>query len=388
MSQSSETDAMIAAVEERKTEPIKTKQNLNIKDKWLWLDKSMLYFPMWLSLKPVSATSVPRNKYMTWFIVILSVLLCILYLIEAILNFNNAQITHYFLNDLFLQLSQISFKLFSLHYFYSYSFPLQADHQWSHINYLDNANTNADTKYTLMSKIVLLLMLIIYVPYVVAKAYYGDIDTSIVHDHALLSVLTDVLFGYFWWFPITFTFIVHTALCCKYKYLLSQLVHAIKQNDVTLVHILLDYELLYHAFKSDYSGSLQSAIQSFLLGTILYFWGFVYNLQIRQDLAITTQYAVIAGLYGVFSSVLMIFVYTAAGSLLNAECRKLRAELWHIHDDDWKFATHFISFTQKYYVGIKIGKFVVTYKSVLGFFVVFAITKYMTFTVKLQASCQ
>eukprot|EP01084_Bolivina_argentea_P064618 117833_1 len=386
----------IVQIEESKDKSSDNK-SIAIPNNLLWLDRCILYFPMCTSFKPCKHSNTDdnnkikqgsRNKYLIGLIITISILLCVLKLIESIENFFNDDLIYFYLNDLLLDICVIAFKLFSLHYFYSFTFPWHNNIKFTYIKN-NNENKHMKTWPQKLSKIMIIFMTIIYIPFIVLNAYFGHTETSLLHKNAWGSVVTDLIFAYFWWFPITFSFTVHTVLCAKYEYYLSQIIYCIEaihdqreDINITLKQVILDYEALHELFKNEYGSSLVNAMFSFLLGTILYFWGFFFHAEIQKEYDVSIEYIITNGLYGVIGSILMIIMYTVPANLLNKSCKKIEKKLWHIHNDEWKFSMHFLDFMKKYCIGVRIGKFVITYKSVIAFFVVFGVTKYITFSIR------
>ena len=359
-----------------------------IASKFKWLDKYMLYLPLFVTKLPSTKPRAQSCKLFIWLLISFFMIYCIGFTLGLCVAFvqNSKEDVRIFLtmNHVFFYLNSfltLIQRIFSLIYYYFYfSYPWYSNDKISEIFPCNQAVTTTSKRNCMRInyKVVLQTFLVLYfvstiVVIVGAIVYLNMQGNILVYAPSFENIFANLSFY------VAMT--VHAVICYKYHYYLSKIIdYGLDDLDETF----LRYKILYDAFKNDNNFYLKWTVLISLFKSVTGVWfGAISPLwnhnNFEDDVVRTVSYH-FASTCGCLQVILSIVLYIVSSTYLSEQFERFRDVLWDEKgriiemkrgQREMSMMSSLILFTGKYRINISVGSLEMTKKNILLFALTF-----------------
>ena len=367
-----------------------------IKPQWKWLDKCLLFFPMYTPRKPDGSR---KTNCWTRFII-------------TLILFTNIIL---FMPNWYTVIIEFSIQNVNLEIFYLLAFSGRlclAYYFYHHFYYSYTKTPNkftqppSSTEYDKHCKIVVVIMLIYYIGilFEFIAAWLTAVEFNIMYMMIyILIIIVWIFILILITFPILFSFIVHWALCLKYHHYLTKLTEMIstkneqdeqdESESIVMSDVMEKYKCLYDSFKADFKFSFQCGIILCCMDAIVGIWNVGYN--DWQMIGKDNISDVIDSCAEIIQCCCVILMYLIPAAMLNHDYHSFEKAVWKIGDKCMKmdqndlentlqkdYYNYLLGFVQRFPIIVRFGKLMVTKMNILTFIIGFIVARYVSYSVQ------
>eukprot|EP01084_Bolivina_argentea_P212059 360551_1 len=229
-----------------------------------WLDKFILYCPMYVINKPNGSK---RNKCMSILIICIIVMANIALEIPFIYSLSSININNAI--NIICHMIKLCSRFCGLYYFST-----KFDYQYRYYIPKFDQSSNKSNDHNML----LILILIMFVLVEIAWIYGVCFDSNYYNIHQNISLnwlqwAYCIVNAIFFDAPSILTLVIHYRLTIKYRKYLRQIINELKKENIIDVETIFDrYKALYHSFNTEYVFILKLTVQCYLFYVMLALW--------------------------------------------------------------------------------------------------------------------
>ena len=349
-------------------------------ESFTWLEKLILFMPMWSSKKP---NNVTRSKFVSMMMTILTICYTIfyfIYLMRIDLKYTPQIISTVIkvIASAFMNTARI---LDIYYYYFRFDFPWYNEPLSNNsIDYSKNAARTYNIMIILSVTVCIVSDLIGLTGQFVTSSYLEGWTPESLRILIIIAVGRVMVI-----YPLFISECVAGVIFLKYAMCLDYLSECIRSKSRGIKEIFTDYCTLYEQFRAEYCFSIRWQIHFTLLGILVYLWLLTYFLLLPRDF------------WGYFETILLLvadvcifLLFLVPASLVSASFHGLEDSLWihskscMIEQDDKDmtvYYNYFIQYALRHPIQVKVGNFTVSRKSIVRFIMIFAAAKAISYSI-------
>eukprot|EP01084_Bolivina_argentea_P087883 158674_1 len=367
-----------------------------LRDSFKWLNKMLLYIPMWVSRYPqISNITLEnpyqiRNKPIGIFIILLSIM-GLLYHATIIIwslidNMQSGDHIVYYgiyiIITVLLAITRFLGIIYFMNYF-NYPWILCIDRFQKNIYEIYSKQIKRYSKFILFMTVLNLSLDVYYVINVTFVAPEQLLfDSNMLRIARIIAIFAGRLFRYW---PLIITISVVSGIFVKYNVYLLRLTDMCNEDHIEFGDMLNKYETLQQSFKTDYNVYLSWSLKLFLGCSVLDLWISAYE---------SYNWKIFYEFVGFFETCFIMLQYLITASLVTEQFEKFEALLWKCSKtivlkqdiEVLRYQTLLWNHIQKYPLIVKIGNFKISKVNGVKFVVLFLISKGIAYSVRVFVS--
>ena len=353
-----------------------------LEQKFIWLEKLLMYFPMWVPIINNGSNS-QRNKCLSFFIISISsmctvyhgIVVCWWLSDEIDSSGPNVYQLVFFIDEILHSL----IRLMTIYYFMKhFNFPLASRIAYFNVStYINDSAIIQKCNRLFIGTLVIINAADLFI-------VYSYIQQDLLIDDSSLriqSVITDVIGRVFVYWPMHLCVCLSCCIFIKYHSHMNELTDIITnttEEKIQFDPLFEKYRAVKIGFEHDYHRSLKMAVETYLALKLIDIWLLVYEISTSNLILFCMD---------VIGNLLLCLMYLICASLVTDAFEKFDKLLWTHCENDKKhesnYQNFFLNYTAKYPLVIKIGNFRISRKNSFKFIFVFASTKFIAYALKI-----
>ena len=339
---------------------------------WSWFDRTILYFPMYSSIKP---DGTDRNKYCSLIVLTLISMIYATFPIIIIIQTQmlSLNLSIYSINNLFLFLVRSISRIIGVYFFY-----FQFNYPW-HSSILQQSNASNYNQNLFWSSLSIIFF-ILQIGLDVMCSYINLLSKSPLE--CVLQIAEILMIGW----PTRITFFVHFALCLKYKHYLKQLrlitTTTTRGDNIGIIDIMTMYKRIYREFCSEYTAMFEACVKLYLLGILMWIWIDSYAVFATESNDTSEWNNIwLLAVDTVWGLMLMAW-YCIPAIIMSEQFVEFERAIWEYSESQQSECSYFLQAIQREPIALFAGNILMTRKHVALVVLSFCAVRYVSFCVQ------